>query len=119
MDRVNADEGSAAMKPRIIFDVETDADVLALAELAPEFGSVVELLREHIDNSLGKPLCGVEVFEVALLVDAALASDCDACRTLRGIDPERGQSALPEWTPQPMDGAETMLDEKRKRDDGQ
>lgn len=106
------------MKPRIIFDAETDADVLTLAELAPELRGVVEALTEHVNDGTGKPVCGASDFEPDLLVDAALSSDCTRCKTARMIDDEKGQRPIPTWEPQPYANADTMLEEKQKRSDG-
>lgn len=107
------------MKPRIIFDVETDADIFALVEVSPELRGVVEALLEHVNDGTGKPVCGAADFEPDLLVDAALASDCQRCRVARMIDDEKGgQRPVVVWEPQPMEGADTMVEEKQKRSDG-
>ncbi len=115
------------MNTKIIFDEATDGDVYALIELAPELQGVVEALLEHVNDGYGEPLCSAQHFERDLLVDAALSSDCDACRLARGVallndkqwdGSTIGQRPLPEWEPQPMEGADTIVEEKQKRGDG-
>ena len=106
------------MKPRIIFDVETDADIFALVEVSPELRGVIEALLEHVNDGTGKPVCGAVDFEPDLLVGAVLASDCVRCRTVHMIDDGRPPRAVQEWEPQPMEGAATMVEEKQKRSDG-
>ena len=109
------------MKPKQIFDTETDADILSIADLAPDMRELFDLLIEHVGNGMNRPLCGAKKFEPALLVSAGLASDCMGCRTAAGNLgnlKEHPQREVQEWTPQPMEGAETMLAEKQKRSDG-
>lgn len=108
------------MKPRDIFDPETDADVLALAELAPDMRAVLSSLIEHINDGQNNALCGAKGFDPALLVSAALASDCEQCRTTDGVGnmKDHKQRAVVEWESQPMEGAETVLADKLSRSDG-
>jgi hypothetical protein len=113
---------------QIIFDEETDADVLALTELTSEMAAVSDLLREHITNEIGLPVCGEVDFETDLLVTAALASDCDKCRLLRGValvGDKAGsmQTAIgvrpeAEFEPQPMENADQICESARKNREG-
>ena len=106
-----------------------DADTLAaikdwlnpddMRELSADMREIVNLLTEHVDDGTGKPVCGASDFEPDLLVIPTLASDCPRCHTARMIDDEKGQRPVATWEPQPMEGADTMLDEKQKRSDGQ
>ena len=110
------------MKPKTIFDTETDIDVLALSDLKGDMQTVVSLLLEHVDDN-GKPLCGAKNYERALLVKAGLESDCGECRarvggTGIGNMKDHPQRDVVTWESQPMNGAETMLAEKQKRSDG-
>jgi hypothetical protein len=102
--------------------LEMNDETLSAVELLPEMAKLVSDLTEHIVGEHGLPRCGVVDFEPALLVEAALQSDCNDCRATLMIGPlgQLGCSLrdVPEWEPQPFPGAETMLEEKRKRDDG-
>lgn len=110
------------------FDKETIAEietwpniVVELEDLRNEAHEIVELLREHIDDGTGKPVCGAEEFEIDLLVVAALHSDCDACRGKRMIGntkDHKQRDMLEARQPQPMADADTILNEKQKRSDG-
>ena len=108
------------MNTRTIFDEDTDVDVFALGELSPEMEALVALLLEHTDDGTGKPLCGATEFEPDLLVGDSLSADCEVCRGIRmiGSTKEHKQRAVPVWDPQPMEGADTMVEEKQKRSDG-
>ena len=124
MDRIDAQrDGGAAVNIRTIFDPETDADVLTLADLKPDMSKLVEALLEHVDDGLGKPLCGAKAFEPSLLVEAGLSSDCSTCRSRVGGTgignlKDHPQRDVANWESSPMEGAETMLADKLKRSDG-
>lgn len=73
-------------------------------------------------------LCDVFPYEDTL-VEAALESDCDVCRTRANIAAKRekvgifGKPAgvspgVPEYEPRPMPGADQVLDQLRRRRDG-
>ena len=114
----NVENNRGERMRRTIFDETTDVDVLALAELAPELRNVIEALLEHVDDGDGRPVCGAPDFEPDLLVDAALASDCARCRTVRMIDDEKGQRPVLTWTPEPMADAEEIIASARRNRDG-
>jgi hypothetical protein len=111
------------VKTKKIFDEETDAEILALADMQGDMAYLVNALLEHVDDGEGKPLCGAKSYERDLLVVAGLESDCVDCRakvggTGIGNMKDHPQRMPEEWEPQPMEGAETMLAEKQKRCDG-
>jgi len=84
---------------------------------------VLSALLEHVDDGSGKPLCGAKEFERSLLVMAGLESDCEDCRSMVGGSgignmKDHPQRDVQSWTPQPYEGAETMLEDKQKKTDG-
>lgn len=77
--------------------------------------AVIAALLEHIDNGTGQPVCGATQYEPNLLVEAAMASDCERCRSVLMLGnlkdhPKRKAST---WEPEPMPDADAMM---RRRD---
>ncbi len=101
--------------------------VVDLESLGVDMRAVTEMLREHVADEHGLPVCGAVDFEVDLLVTAALASDCDACRVKIGValvgdkgwnGQTIGVHPEPEYTPEPMKNADEICASARRNRDG-